>query len=177
MKNKIKKLVCSLMPFWVESLYTSERYSLNKFKPLVKAVLMLLPSFFLYTASNYKPTDRRRIKYWLPYGVMRDRQLKTYGKRIENGYHSKSSRVIRWFLPYGYVLWWDYGSNRQVNQTLPEKTNASAGVNNDMLLEVGEKVSRLQDETAEIRRGQMELAERIEVSLLKLAIAINERKL
>lgn len=159
------------MPFWVECLYTNERYNLYEFPTMVKAIVMLLPSFILYIASNYKPSDRRKIKYWLPYGLMRDRQLKTYGNCIDIGYHSKTARLIRWILPYGYVLWWD--NKKPVNQPLLSKTNSEDNrTNNDVLKKTEEVLFKLQKESEETRRGQIELAERIEVSLLKLELEI-----
>lgn len=103
---------------------------------------------------------------------MRDRQLKTYGNCIDIGYHSKTARLIRWILPYGYVLWWDNNKNH-VNQPLLSKTSSEDNrTNNNVLKKTEEVLFKLQKESEETRRGQIELAERIEVSLLKLELEI-----
>ena len=177
MKEKSKKIACSVMPFWIECLYTTGRYNLQQFPALAKVLLMLLPSAFLYTVSNYNSSDKRRIEYWLPYGMMRNDQLKTWGRRIESGYHSVFFRFLRWVFPYGYVLWWDNSTEQLANRS---ESVSSAGYESDKgnisLAKIEEKLTWLQEESVRNRKNQRELAERIEVGLLKLAIEIKEQK-
>ena len=146
---------------------------------------MLLPSAFLYIVSNYKPTDKRKIKYWLPYGIMSKFQLKAHGKRVENKKHSFVMRFIRGLFPYGYVLWWDSGEYQPVAPvskpvapvskpvapvSKPAVPASSNNANNAAIL------AALQAESEKNRVLQMELAERIEVGLLKLAVELKNQK-
>lgn len=177
MKDKIRKIICSIMPFWVESLYVRDRYDLRRIPVFWKAILMLLPSAFLYIVSNYNSSDKRKIKYWLPYGLMRDFQLRTHGKRIENKKHFFVCRFIRWLLPYGYVLWWDGGERQPVSRTTPpaNRPAAPAPVSGNNANNNAAILSALQAESEKNRVLQMELAERLEVSLLKLAVELKQQ--
>ena len=119
MKEAIRKIICSIMPFLVESLYVKDRYDLKKIPVFFKAILLFLPSAFLYVVSNYKQSDKRKIKYWLPYGPMRNFEKKAYGSNLEKKKRFFIIRFIRYWLPYGYVLWWDNESQLSKKPAAP----------------------------------------------------------
>lgn len=174
MKENIKKIIRSIMPFWIENLYIGNRYDVKKISTLGKAILMLVPAAFIYIVSNYKPSDKRNIKYWLPYGLMCDFQLRIHGKRIENKKYSVFSRLIRWILPYGYVLWWDNGARQPVSKPASSANRlsppAATNTNNNAPI-----LAALKAENEKNRVLQIELAERLEVSLLKLAVELKNQ--
>lgn len=173
MKGKVNKIICSVMPFWVEHLYVKGRYNLNRFPAAVKVLLMVLPSVFVYIVSNHNANDKRLMKYWLPYGLMRDRMLKTYGKRIETGHHSKFARLFRWILPYGYVLWWDNPS-RYNEPVKAQETVAAGAFDSEALSKIDEQINDFRAACTRNQMRQLELTERMEVELLKLAVEMKK---
>lgn len=177
MNIKLKKAICSVMPFWIERLYINNRYDLSRFSVFKKILLMILPSLFVYIVSNHNHNDKRPVKYWLPYGLMRDRMLKNYGKQIETGYHSKPARLLRWFLPYGYVLWWDKSNSYGPAVMAPQNTVSTTGVDSKALSRINEQLSSFKTTFTNNQMKQLELTERIEVALLKLAIEVKNQSL
>ena len=173
MKKRVKKIVRSLLPFWVETLYTQQRYSMEKMNVVIRILLLILPSFCMYTMSNLQSKDVRVIKYWLPYGMILSYHRKAYGKSVDLGKHSKIMGIVRAVLPYGYVLWWDSESNTFSSEPA---VGASQVYNSDeiykTLVKLEESIEKLQVESEECRRNQFELADRMDVSLLKLAVEI-----
>ena len=174
MNGKLRKIVCSIIPYCIERLYTTDKYNLKKSPLPVRILLMLLPSAFVYIVSNYEKADKRTLKYWLPYGVMRNYQLKNYGKKINGGYHSRLAKILRWLLPFGYVLWWDK-SKQQENQVKPAVNNRKvSSVDSVALSRIEEKLTQIQHESQMSQHNQLEMVERLEVGLLKLAIEIRQ---
>lgn len=177
MKDKFRKIICSIMPYWIERLYIRDRYDMRNISAFWKAILMLLPSAFFYIVSNHKPSDKRKIKYWLPYGLMRDFQLKMHGNRIDKNKHSLVMCFIRWLLPYGYVLWWDSGEQQSGCVTAQPANSAvsSAAVSGSYTNDDSVILAALQAESEKNRELQIELAEKLEVSLLKFALELKKQ--
>ena len=77
-------------------------------KGLIRIVSLLLPHFFVAVLSRRRPTDRRPLKYFLPYGVMKKRMMGLYHQKVGNErLDSGVKGLFRSVLPYGLVLWWD----------------------------------------------------------------------
>ena len=123
---------------------------------------LLLPHFFAATLSRRKPMDKRIVKYFLPYGMMKSRMRYVFHADVGN---DKKDRGIvglfRWCCPYGTILWWDGGRdtvsrpspvpNRQLPGQLPGP------------LELG--AVRRQIES--LRREVMDGSERLELLMLR----------
>lgn len=77
-------------------------------KGLLRIVSLFLPHFFVAILSCRKSTDRRPIKFFLPYGMMRTRMWDVFGEVVGNVDKDCGFRgFVRACLPYGLVLWWD----------------------------------------------------------------------
>lgn len=161
------------MPFWVECLYVKDSYVLKRHNAVVSAMLYILPAFFAYTMSNRSLTDKRVIKFFLPNGMMRNYLLKTYGKQIKTGGSSSLSKFFRCLLPYGYVLWWDSECSQNcVAQSNAPKVNNTPS--NADITRLEKKITELQKTCLENQAMQRDTVERIEIELLKLAIAMDK---
>lgn len=176
MKEAIRKIICSIMPFLVESLYVKDRYDLKKIPVFFKAILLFLPSAFLYVVSNYKQSDKRKIKYWLPYGPMRNFEKKAYGSNLEKKKRFFIIRFIRYWLPYGYVLWWDNESQLSKKPAAPAaKPAAPAAANTGNANNNAAILAAIRTENEKTRILQAELAEKLEISLLKVAVELKNQ--
>ena len=77
---------------------------------VVCVVVDFLPYAIYAILSQRQSSDRRTIKYFLPYGKVREYVEGFYGKghvryRDVSGW---AGRIRKW-LPYGLVQWWDFG--------------------------------------------------------------------
>ena len=178
MKEAIRKIICSILPFLVESLYVKDRYNLKKIPVFFRIILLFLPSAFLYIVINYKPSDKRKIKYWLPYGPIRNFRKKKYGHPIENKKRFFLIRFIRYCLPYGYVLWWDNEKHQSVAKPVAPaapKPAAHAAANVNNANNNAAILAAIRAENEKTRMLQIELTEKLEVSLLKAAVELKNK--
>lgn len=77
-------------------------------KGLLRIVSLFLPHFFAAVLSCRKSTDRRPVKFFLPYGMMRTRMRDVFGEEVGKADKDCGFRgFVRACLPYGLVLWWD----------------------------------------------------------------------
>lgn len=77
-------------------------------KGLLRIVGLFLPHFFAAALSCRKPKDKRLIKFFLPYGMMRCRMLDVFGEEVGSREKDQGfSGLVRAVCPYGLVLWWD----------------------------------------------------------------------
>ena len=77
-------------------------------KGLLRIVGLFLPHFFAAALSCRKSTDKRLIKFFLPYGMMRRRMLDVFGEEVGSDVKDRGfSGLVRSVCPYGLVLWWD----------------------------------------------------------------------
>lgn len=75
---------------------------------LLRIVGLFLPHFFAAVLSCRKSTDKRLIKFFLPYGMMRRRMLDVFGEEVGPMEKDRGlSGLFRSVCPYGLVLWWD----------------------------------------------------------------------
>ena len=71
---------------------------------------LFLPHFFAATLSHRQATDKRMLKYFLPYGYMKKRMKYVFHANVGNDKKDHGvAGVFRWCCPYGIVLWWDGG--------------------------------------------------------------------
>ena len=77
-------------------------------KGLLRIVGLFLPHFFAAALSCRKSTDKRLIKFFLPYGMMRRRMRDVFGEEVGSREKDRGlSGLFRSACPYGLVLWWD----------------------------------------------------------------------
>lgn len=77
-------------------------------KGLLRIVGLFLPHFFAAALSCRKSTDKRLIKFFLPYGMMRRRMRDVFGEEVGSKEKDRGlSGLFRSACPYGLVLWWD----------------------------------------------------------------------
>lgn len=77
-------------------------------KSILRLLSLLLPHFFFAAVSCRKSTDRRLIKYYLPFGLMRRRMHDVFGEEVGSTEKDRGlSGLFRSICPYGLVLWWD----------------------------------------------------------------------
>ena len=77
-------------------------------KGLLRIVGLFLPHFFAAALSCRKSTDKRLIKFFLPYGMMCRRMLDVFGEEVGSREKDRGlSGLFRSACPYGLVLWWD----------------------------------------------------------------------
>lgn len=79
-------------------------------KGILSILGLFLPHFFAAALSRRKATDRRVLKYFLPYGYMKKRMKYVFHANVGNGNKDVGFvGLLRWMCPYGIVLWWDGG--------------------------------------------------------------------
>lgn len=92
-------------------------------KTIKTIALLCLPSVVFVILANRRSEDKRPIKYFLPYGKVRNHILsfhhighvrKVYGPQLEQPLKGFSGFVRSW-LPFGLVLWLDKGASISTN--------------------------------------------------------------
>lgn len=120
---------------------------------------LLLPHFFAATLSRRKPMDKRIVKYFLPYGMMKRRMRYVFHADVGN---DKKDRGIvglfRWCCPYGTILWWDGGR---------DATSCASPAPNRQLPGTPE-LGAMRRQIESLRREVMDGSERLELLILRL---------
>lgn len=169
--NILKKIIRSIMPLWIELMYSTREENVHISKA-AKFLILFLPAACAYIISNYNSEDKRRIKYWLPYGPLKMYQLKNHGVIVDEKKHSHIASVIRWILPYGYVLWWDSERSIVVKGVQQKAKDCNLTVESERLARLEKKLDQLIKDSAETQKNQKECMEQTEVQLLRLAVEL-----
>ncbi len=107
-----RRILKLLPPAFVMRIWLARRYGI-KVKPspwggVAGFVLAVLPYAFTAAMSVREPSDVRLLKYFLPYGKMKNYVQMTYGLQKGNAVRDHGVvGALRAVLPYGLVLWWD----------------------------------------------------------------------
>ena len=129
-------------------------------KGLLRIVGLFLPHFFAAVLSCRKSTDKRLIKFFLPYGMMCRRMLDVFGEEVGSREKDRGlSGLFRSVCPYGLVLWWD-DDGKNVR---PESVAANGGRPDSMKVDAKGLESRLDALRAEMRESN----ERLELVILR----------
>ncbi len=111
--DTIKRLVMLLIPYGLLRRRMEQRYN-EPWRPVgVTAFSRVchdwLPALFACVHQNMHGDDRRIVKYWLPYRMMKLRLQSYYNIILHGGVEPKTAWgcFIRNKSPYGLVLWWD----------------------------------------------------------------------
>ena len=111
--NRILKLV---LPAFIMRPYLAKRDVAVQPPPggaLARFVLAFLPFAFTAALSVRVESDRRPMKYFLPYGKMKKFVALAYSMDVGNSALDKGFiGAIRAVSPYGLVLWWDGEAER-----------------------------------------------------------------
>jgi glycosyltransferase involved in cell wall biosynthesis len=107
--KKLRRVFKSFVPFIVLQKNVRNRCNLDIENPakscVFKIILSIVPSFFAFCLICRKYDDKRMVKFWIPYGIMKLYLSKKYGVSFER--HNFVGSSFRACLPYGYILWWD----------------------------------------------------------------------
>ena len=121
---------------------------------------LFLPRFFSAVLSCRKNTDKRIIKYFLPYGLMRKRMQEVFFERVGDPSKDKGLvGVFRAMCPYGIVLWWDSAdvrSGRAVVVKAPSPVAAPRPVQSQINGDIQRRIDGLR-RTCENRMDRLEL--------------------
>ena len=125
----LRRMLKLLPPAFAMRIWLARRYGISvKPSPWGGAagfLLAILPYAFTAALSVRVDSDRRLLKYFMPYGRMKKFVRLAYGMRIGGDkIDSGWSGAIRCVMPYGLVLWWDAESaaiSRNANTTAATK--------------------------------------------------------
>ena len=112
MKKTLRKALKLLPPAFLMRIWLDRRYGI-KVRPapggqVARLALAILPYAFTAALSVRVETDRRLLKYFLPYGRMKRFVRLMYNIRVGDDSKDKGSTgMLRAVMPYGLVLWWD----------------------------------------------------------------------
>ena len=107
-----RKMLKLLPPAFAMRIWLDWRYGI-KVKPvpwggLVGFALAVLPYAFTAALSVRVDSDCRLLKYFLPYGKMKNFVRLAYGLQRGNAERDRGMvGMFRAIMPYGLVLWWD----------------------------------------------------------------------
>lgn len=113
----LRKMLKLLPPAFVMRRWLDRRYGI-KVPPapggaIAGSVLAILPYAFTAALGVRVGSDRRILKYLLPYGRMKRFVKFAYGMDVGNAALDKGfSGIFRALMPYGLVLWWDAETER-----------------------------------------------------------------
>ena len=133
-------------------------------KDILSILGLFVPRFFEVTLSSKQDSDKRCIKYFLPYAYMKRRMKYVFLTDLGNENKDHGLRgILRGLCPYGTVLWWD----RRYRVSTTSTTGKSDGVltcKNDV--EPG-GVQKLCTEVETLRREVADTLERLELLVLR----------
>lgn len=177
-----------ILRIWVEKRYGQKLPVIGK-TPSTQRLHDWMPAFVAIINGQSCQEDRRPIKYWLPYGKMRQHVAAFYGMHVETRDFPWPIRLLRDWLPYGLILWWDTEAKRVSAILSPQKASTSprpAKTSNtssvcytsqapaDALRKEVEALRKTLDATRKelgwLRADSKRQHERIEILLLKLSI-------
>ena len=128
-------------------------------KGLLSILGLFLPHFFAATLSRRKKTDKRMIKFFLPYGFMKKRMRYVFHSNVGNAKKDRGfAGFLRGLCPYGIVLWWDGG--RDAVQSVAPAPNNNQGFGANELKSIRQQITSL-------RREVMDGSERLELLMLR----------
>ena len=110
--STLRKVLKLLPPAFVMRIWLDRKYGMTvKPSPWGGAAgfaLSLLPYAFTAALSVRMDTDVRLVKYFLPYGKMKNFVKLAYGVQRSNVARDRGAiGVLRAAMPYGLVIWWD----------------------------------------------------------------------
>ena len=130
--NSLTRCVCLGLPAGVvlSCFMASEKRTAfirdSRLPRLAQRLWWAIPFVVLAVRAQAGETDRRPLKFWIPYGMMCKNVAEQYGYVIDHGQiitahdhdgykrtlenektFSSPVRILRRWMPYGLVLWWD----------------------------------------------------------------------
>lgn len=158
----IRRIVKLLPPAFLMRGWLDWRYGIKA--PLVpggvvaRFVLAVLPYAFTAALSVRVDSDRRLLKYFLPYGNMKRHVRLAHNMNVGNDACDRGvTGMVRAIMPYGLVLWWDAETGRQ-----PPSFGGTRQICGDR--RISEKVR------TELGRRELERMDRLEAMTLRLLI-------
>ena len=124
--KKLRKILKLMPPAFIMRLWLKRHYGINvppaPGNVIIKFALGVLPYAFTAALSVRVKSDRRLLKYLLPYGKMKNFLTCKYYMQVgdtkkDNGL----TGIFRSILPYGLVLWWDAEDKRIVKNLTMNK--------------------------------------------------------
>ena len=125
-----RKIVKLLPPAFVMRIWLDKRYGIkvppSPWGEFAGFVLAVLPYAFTAALSVRVESDRRLLKYFLPYGRMKKFVNCVYNMQVGNQMLDKGlCGKLRAFVPYGLVLWWD-SEDARIAAEVSARMNAKA---------------------------------------------------
>ena len=135
-------------------------------KGLLSILGLFLPHFFAATLSRRKKTDKRMIKFFLPYGFMKNRMRYVFHSNVGNDKKDRGfAGFLRGLCPYGLVLWWDGGRDAAYG-VAPAPNCQGFGAN---------ELKSIRQQITSLRREVMDGSERLELLMLRCLDSGGER--
>lgn len=127
--KKLHRVIKLLTPGCLVGLWLNKKYGIKNKSVSDSAAVRCLTAILPYAVSailqQRVETDRRVVKYFLPYGIMCRHMMRAYGKNVRSKEHDKGlGAVLRSMLPYGLVLWWDGENVRPLPKEQGNKRSA-----------------------------------------------------
>lgn len=156
-----RKVIKLLPPAFLMRIWLDRRYGI-KVPPapggkVAGFVLAVLPYAFTAALSVRVESDRRLLKYFLPYGRMKRFVRLFHNMQVGNDVYDRGAiGKFRAIMPYGLVLWWDAENGRR-----PFSATKTANM----------KWPDSERRLSERARLELELMDRVEAMTLRLLIA------
>ena len=129
--KKTRKIVKLALPGWFMHWWLPKRYGIAVKVPassmFAKVLILLSPYAVSAILQQRVDTDRRVLKYFLPYGKMCARMMLVYGRNVGNAQRDKGFwGRVRSALPYGLILWWDREDKRIEGEIVKRQAEIAA---------------------------------------------------
>ena len=129
--KKARKIVKLALPGWFMHWWLPKRYGITVKVPassmFAKVLILLSPYVVSVILQQRVDTDRRVLKYFLPYGKMCARMMLVYGRNVGNAQRDKGFwGRVRSVLPYGLILWWDREDKRIEGEIVKRQSESAA---------------------------------------------------
>lgn len=152
-----------------------------------------IPFVVLAVRSQVRETDKRPLKFWLPYGMMCKNVAEQYGYIIDHGQvvaahdhdgykrtlenekmFSFPVRILRRWMPYGLVLWWDRTDRASTYQCKTSAAKSSGRVPASQLdiNALSLQIKQLDDRVQRMESLVETRLDNLEIQLLKLRLSI-----
>lgn len=197
MKN-FSKSVCLLLPAGISipCLYgrgTQTDYVRKSRLPnFMQRIWWAIPFVVLAVRAQTGETDKRPWKFWAPYGMMCKKVAETHGYVIDhgriieannhNGYaatlenektFSAVARLLRRWMPYGMILWWDREAveGKPLTKASSPETSTPSDVAAVMTL-----LRQMDARLKSIERQMAIRSDNLDMQILKARVAIKNLK-